>query len=85
MRDVSYQVMSCLVLALCAIHLSAYFALGLNNQFNEITFDISYSHNIFRAHLDWTANTFPVAAVNIMDLKQHKISPLPEDPREWVV
>ena len=48
MRDVFCQVMS-LVLALCAIHLSAYFALGLNNQFNEITFDLSYSRNVFRA------------------------------------
>ena len=85
MRDVFCQVMSWLVLAFCAINLSAYFALGFNHQFNEITFDLSYSRNVFRAHLDWTANTFPVAAVNIMDLKQHKISPLPEDPREWVV
>ena len=85
MRDVFCQVMSWLVLALCAINLSAYFALGFNHRFNEIRFDLSYSRNGFRAHLDWTANTFPVAALNIMDLKSHKISPLPEDFRSWIV
>ena len=85
MRDVFCQVMSWLVLAFCAINLSAYFALGFNNQFNEITFDLSYSRNVFRAHLDWTANTFPVAEFNIMDLKSFKLSPLPEDFRSWIV
>ena len=85
MRDVFCQVMSWLVLAFCAINLSAYFALGFNNQFNEIIFDLPYSRNVFHAHLDWTANTFPVAAFNIMDLKSFKLSPLPEDFRSWIV
>ena len=85
MRDVFCQVMSWLVLAFCAMNLSAYFALGFNNQFNEITFDLSYSRNVLRAHLDWTANTFPVAEFNIMDLKSFKLSPLPEDFRSWIV
>jgi hypothetical protein len=35
--------------------------------------------------LDWTANTFPVAEFNIMDLKSFKLSPLPEDFRSWIV
>ena len=85
MRDVFCQVMSWLVLAFCAINLSAYFALGFNNQFNEITFDLSYSRNVFRAHLDWTAKTFPVTELNTMDLKSYKLSPLPEDFRSWIV
>ena len=69
MSDVFCQVMSWLVLALCAMNFSAYFALGFNHQFNEITFDLLYSRKVFRDHLDWTANTFPVAEFNTMDLK----------------